>query len=359
MIDLIITAIVLIIAVAYDMFASRMSRTANFTAGSDTADVCMADYAKYQQSEQILKETPGANMYEKRNSVERLMITLANETDADATYAQFANEIEQKQHKPGARAAARAREILSGKTQNNSPSHYTINDSTFRYRNYTRTIPPARMRLLRELGGDNAVARMLMRYAWIMPGSQHWNIPRECYAQLYEAGYRVEGFASPVNSQLLPYADASICSLFPDVDAPFGSIGSFFDADLAGKATVVNPPFIDSMFTAVARKITNTLTAASLPTKFFVTIAAWRDSAGFKELLSASRFAAILPANTHYYRNTNEPTEPKIIARFPTAIFELAANMPAEPLEYYTNIMKSNATDPINLTYELLRHDKK
>jgi phosphorylated CTD-interacting factor 1 len=39
----------------------------------------------------------------------------------------------------------------------------------------------------------------------------------------YGVGVEAEGFASPLNCRWLRY-----CSAFPDTDAPFGSLGSFF-----------------------------------------------------------------------------------------------------------------------------------
>lgn len=372
MIDLIITiatSIVLILVAVYDWCVLRKytggankppsGTPSGQPSGTPSEPNLATEYARYKQAAQILADTPGTNIYERRNSVERLMLTLANNTNNDTTsiFDQFAKEIESKQKLPrgsGRLAADHAKNILAKPIDTSTDTYnYKLAAGTFTYRDYTRTISATRMKLLRELAGDAAVAVMLMRYAQVLPGSQHWNIPLECYAELYAAGYRVEGFASPVNAQLLQYSDTGFCSLFPDTDAPFGSIGSFFGADFTGNATVVNPPFIDSMFTAVADKLEQSL-HTDLPTKFFVTIAAWKDSAGYQRLLKLARFAAILPAGSHFYRNTNEPDEPKIIAKFPTAVFELAANLPLEPIEHYEKIMKSNSVGAF--TYELLKH---
>ena len=320
-----------------------------------------SEYNKYLQTAQILAETPGTNEYEKANSVERLMLALANTMiDPQQAYEQFVRETKSKQHvsdKIAELAAERAREILSNAPREQQATVMAkIIGGMFTYRDYTRKISPGRMRLLRNLGGDHATALMLMRYATIMPGSQHWNVPHETYEVLYSAGYHLEAFASPVNSQLIAYPGTSFCSLFPDVDKPFGSIGSFFDVALEGTFAVINPPYIDSMFIAIANKLSTVNT--KLPTKFYITTAAWQDSEGFQLLLAQARFAAILPANSHFYRNTNDTSDPtgvKIVAKFPTAIFEIAHNMPCEPIEYYEKIIRSNCVG--RPQYDLLKHD--
>lgn len=50
----------------------------------------------------------------------------------------------------------------------------------------------------------------------------------------------VEAFASPLNVYA---AHTQFCSLFPDVDIPFGGLGSFFDMELISGHYEVNPPF--------------------------------------------------------------------------------------------------------------------
>ncbi|MGZ5500906.1 MAG: hypothetical protein ACXWEW_07150, partial [Nitrososphaeraceae archaeon] len=108
-------------------------------------------------------------------------------------------------------------------------STFTLEDGLFTYKNYSRQISPERMQFLRTLGSDYEIARMMLRYASILPGSQHWNMPLETFKEYYNRGIRIEGFSSPINSQLITIdRSCRFCSLFPDVDKPFGSIGNFF-----------------------------------------------------------------------------------------------------------------------------------
>jgi hypothetical protein len=50
-------------------------------------------------------------------------------------------------------------------------------------------------------------------------------------------GVSVECFASPLNCHL-----PAFCSAFPDTDAAFGSLGSFFDFFPTEGSFQVNPP---------------------------------------------------------------------------------------------------------------------
>jgi len=56
---------------------------------------------------------------------------------------------------------------------------------------------------------------------------------------------KCEGFASPLNCYLPRF-----CSLFPDVDTPFGSLGSFFNQAWGSGGVEVNPPFVNATLQA-------------------------------------------------------------------------------------------------------------
>ena len=67
-----------------------------------------------------------------------------------------------------------------------------------------------------------------------------------------------ECFASPLNATL-----ASFCSAFPDTDAPFGSIGSFFDSDFArGGSYQVGPPYNEAVLQRTSSHLLRSLEAA-------------------------------------------------------------------------------------------------
>jgi hypothetical protein len=134
---------------------------------------------------------------------------------------------------------------------------------------------------LSRAGAAAAVARAALRYLAVLAGGQHLGRPRSHYKRLYDLGIRNEGFASPFNSRMVALGrpDTTFCSLFPDTDAVFGSLGSFFSVDFARHpgGWSVNPPFLEGL---MAEAVDRVLQAApSLPDRLFVLLLpAWDDS---------------------------------------------------------------------------------
>lgn len=185
-----------------------------------------------------------------------------------------------------------------------------------------------------------AIARMLMRYSSIASGGQHWNIPYAVYQRLVEAhGLAVEGFASPVNSQTMRWrhkADSHLrvahptgfCSLFPDVDKPFGSLGSHFDYDFAGTTSTIFPPGTLDIMDTVVRRCVKTLDRAAVagtPTRMFFEMPDWTDTYYFRELSTSKYLEASfqLRSNEYYFENSNDG-DTVIPARFPSSFFVLS-----------------------------------
>ena len=78
-------------------------------------------------------------------------------------------------------------------------------------------------------------------------------------------GVSHECFASPINATL-----ASFCSAFADTDAPFGSVGSFFDCDFtSGGCYQVAPPYNDVVLQRMAVKLEHSLDVAEAAGAFF------------------------------------------------------------------------------------------
>lgn len=107
------------------------------------------------------------------------------------------------------------------------------------------------------------LSTMLLRYRLLL-GEKGYNqgpqaaVPPSVMAALHRAfEVRAEGFASPLNAQLPLYG-----SLFPDTDRPFGSVGSFFDADILSGHVEVNPPFDAVVLERMERKLLESLTNA-------------------------------------------------------------------------------------------------
>lgn len=129
----------------------------------------------------------------------------------------------------------------------------------------------------------NAADRVLIIYNnFIKYTSQNMQLaaPPKIYEE-YKTKYNItlEGFASPIN-----HCFDRFCSAFPDVDKPYGSIGSFFETDI-NENVVANPPFeeevmeacIDKLFDAISN---NHITAILIVPK-------WDDSACVMKALSS------------------------------------------------------------------------
>ena len=70
-------------------------------------------------------------------------------------------------------------------------------------------------------------------------------------------GAMVEGFASPLNC-FFPY----YCGAFVDVDAAFGSLGTFFGTEFVEGCIEINPPFVEEVMAAMADHIERQLVVA-------------------------------------------------------------------------------------------------
>jgi len=156
-------------------------------------------------------------------------------------------------------------------------------------------------------------------------------------------GVNAELFASPLNAY-----NAAFCSIAQDCDKFFGSLGNFFqfDANLrtkvcpplhlvasgqqnqgisvntglipefysqGGGSFEANPPFVDGVMTAMARRIEAILcahTASSIPWSFCVVVPGWNDAdCESYQIMSKSTFARprpgyylVLDPKTHNYR---------------------------------------------------------
>ena len=91
-----------------------------------------------------------------------------------------------------------------------------------------------------------------------------------------------ECFASPLNTFFGHY-----CSAFADVDAPFGSSGSFWDwqPPKSGGSFQANPPFVASVMLKMANKILELVTATTeSPLCFVVVVPGWADDEAFMKM---------------------------------------------------------------------------
>lgn len=119
-------------------------------------------------------------------------------------------------------------------------------------------------------------------------GGWHGAIPVACFESLREtADVAVELFASPLNCTL-----AHFCSAFADVDAPFGSLGSFFSVMPVAGTFEANPPFDHTVAVQMGQRMAAALRASSSAPLTFAVIVPCADRG--KELPSMQEaFAAL------------------------------------------------------------------
>lgn len=158
-----------------------------------------------------------------------------------------------------------------------------LTDNSISYRTFTYPMTN-RIKLLLTMGTKEQVMTMLLRYASIVNGGQQWSIPFAKAKKLFENGYKYEGFASPLNSNLLPLG-GKYCSLFPDTDVPFGSLGAF-DYEKINRYSdgnwILNPPYTEYMLLYTVTEILKVSTSI----KIYMIIPNWQDAEFYKVLVN-------------------------------------------------------------------------
>ena len=141
-------------------------------------------------------------------------------------------------------------------------------------------------------------------------------------------GVGCEAFASPLNCRY-----GRFCSAFPDVDGPFGSLGSFFQFAPTRGSFEMNPPFVPEVLTAAAERAESLLAAAEESggrLSFVVVVPAWRDVPMWRAL-DESRFkrgeTLVVPASDHGFcdgaQHCRPPRERHRVSSYDTGVFFL------------------------------------
>lgn len=197
-----------------------------------------------------------------------------------------------------------------------------------------------------KLYNEHDVILMLLRYKSHLIKSQQWGIPEDVYKDLYNRyNARYEGFASPLNSRMMDLEGGYFCSLFVDVDKPFGSLGNFFELNLINPLNnkkvpqkvvfILNPPFIEDFITKSIEYVDHYMKEAQKSDTQFIVfgiIPAWFDSE-FHKLIKLSEYLAyykILERNTYYYKNYNH----QIIANFKSVVYVLDSHIKKKHQNY-------------------------
>ena len=140
-------------------------------------------------------------------------------------------------------------------------------------------------------GGDDTVLFhddlyvLLARYFTIQGHGFQAACPETVFDTLHrELSVSFECFASPLNCYFGRY-----CSAFPDIDARFGSEGSFWSwvPPSVGGSFQANPPFVAKTMKRMADKIVNLLDTFSQPLSFVVVVPVWLEDDAYT-FMSAS-----------------------------------------------------------------------
>lgn len=131
-------------------------------------------------------------------------------------------------------------------------------------------------------------------------------LPISVYQILNEVfGVTMECFASPLNSYFKNY-----CSMYPDTDAWFGSIGNMFNLDFSSGSFQANPPFSFHLMEAMVdhfERLLSKAETAGKPLSFIIFLPEYTVPIPVTQLrIEVSQFLKdklLIPAHEHKYRS--------------------------------------------------------
>ena len=186
------------------------------------------------------------------------------------------------------------------------------------------------------------LARLLLRYKTLGGSGFQASLSGGAFAVLRAAfGVTSECFASPLNARSVPF-----CSAFADVDAPFGSVGSFLSTHPLEGSFEANPPFAPALIEAMSahmERLLGAAEAAARPLLFVIIVgasAALRRHVAWASLqaLVAGRFGRaqwLVPLHAHGYTEGHAhiqrggPMEARRLSSCDTAVFVVASSTAA------------------------------
>lgn len=219
------------------------------------------EYATYQRNKNILKLVPNIDGDKFKDIVERWYLSYTNKQYADAD-TEFINSFKKLKISTNPQEILTSIKKILDEPIARKPVELEIDelDGLVEYKvdDVALTLERRREDALRAayknhvFGAtdddvDVAIMTCMMRYLSFFSNFRQYSAPLSIYKKAYDAGYDIEGMASAFNSQLLLVGGKQFCSLFPDVEADFGSVGSFFSFNFANRRCVVHPPRIEKL----------------------------------------------------------------------------------------------------------------
>ena len=182
-----------------------------------------------------------------------------------------------------------------------------------------------------------AVFALLMRYESLAGAGYQAALAEDAFDVLNEKlGVSCECFASPLNARY-----GQFCSQFgfvenePDVDAFFGSLGSFFSNDFAPKrgSFEMNPPFVPETMSRAVEKANELLDQAAHADEalsFVVIVPLWKECYYWSSLLGSRHLRHgpdLIDAKSHGFCDGAQHTRPSHerhrVSSFDTGVFYL------------------------------------
>jgi hypothetical protein len=257
-----------------------------------------------------------------------------------------------------------------------------VKGTTFIYKDFSYKLKSKRLKCFYErlelnkiLDKDiqnKIILIMLLRYKSMFPVGNQWGFSEEMYKNLHDNfGVILEGFASPINSQLLlinPHT--KFCSLFIDTDWYFGSMGSVFDLDFdevfesrsdssldsdslrsdssldsdslrsdsSKDSLFFNPPYVIFLMDKVMDKILDYISHTDRKLHIIFNGPNWTDADYFINAKKSKYlvYSEKMEKDKHYYVNTNNTINDeseRIQAKFESQMF-VFSNLKDEIFDY-------------------------
>jgi hypothetical protein len=233
--------------------------------------------------------------YEKRNILERYLLTLRQKDGKKIANKNFVSELVNKKimnAEDAKKMLARFSEIKVLLEKENSSLDFTISDDFItivcsRHKIIEKSTPKLVERLNFLAASPKDTAILMLNYYSILSASQHWGLTSSHWAKLVTFGVRNEAFASPINSRII-ISGGNYFSIFPH-DTVFGSRGNFFDCDMDDYPGdwCINPPFTEDLMEKTVDKVLKFLEYDNLigsPVNIFLLMPSWDDAKAVNKL---------------------------------------------------------------------------
>lgn len=366
---LLILLLILFVLMAIWLSSHRLSIKTGGGDRLDIVDKLTQEFSRYCLVKDIFEdllppEASNKEKYELGAILERFLITLAqgsHDVDpvlkeiymGDPLMRKMREELNNKRIKIPWATLERMTKKINGWLKE-MPKHRVVynigDDGTYECKSsecrhkFTYKLPSDRRKALlevakREENVDLLILVMLLRYESLLPQGQQWSSPGEFNDKLFKLGVDLEAFSSPKNSGLLMAwwraggKPPKFCSLFPDTDSYFGSIGNFYSDEVQSKiakgafgGVVVNPPFVENIMKSALEKIQE---AIDSNTVFVVVLPSWKDSDAYRIAKENSLVKVELIPKSYYFVSHGDPPK-KIVANFGSTVFVISRALEEE-----------------------------